>query len=343
MPQKIIRSICYFTTNPTIQHIGELDKLGLKLGSLGYQIQTKRVCTQGKDAKELYSIFKDVIEERSDLELGIGTVDPVSLKNQLLDFCNTKHLSLNIDLTIQKISENDVNLLFDIINTNPQKTFNFGYVFNNQKSSPFFPSGTFGKEGFSIGLQSTNLAQGCTELNQWLANIKSALLEISQLFGNDEKFLGIDSSIAPLFDKESSLINFIKKITGNFSNSVTTDTYTTITNYIKENNPKLIGLNGLMFPCLEDFELADEYEKGNFSIERNVFLSLHSGLGIDTYPIGIDESPRRVFDILKLIQALSNKYKKPLSVRFVSDGKAKIGKKTSYDNQYLKDVVVREL
>ena len=81
-----------------------------------------------------------------------------------------------------------------------------------------------------------------------------------------------------------------------------------------------------MFPALEDFELSDEYEKGNFTIERNIYLSLHSGLGIDTYPIGIDEKPERILEILKLLQALSNKYKKSLSARFVSDGKAKSGK-----------------
>ena len=62
-----------------------------------------------------------------------------------------------------------------------------------------------------------------------------------------------------------------------------------------------------MLPCLEDFELADEYEKGNFSIERNIFLSLQSGLGIDTYPIGINESPERILNILKIVQSLSNK------------------------------------
>src|SRR3990172_923395 len=98
-----------------------------------------------------------------------------------------------------------------------------------------------------------------------------------------------------------------------------------------------------MLPCLEDFELAEEYENGNFSIERNVFLSLHSGLGIDTYPIGIDEKSQRVADILKLVQGLSNKYQKPLSARFVSDGKAKIGGKTDFGNQYLKDVVINPL
>lgn len=96
-------------------------------------------------------------------------------------------------------------------------------------------------------------------------------------------------------------------------------------------------------PCLEDFELAKEYELGNFSVERNIFLSLHSGLGIDTFPVGIDEDLKRVTQILQLIQKLSNKYQKPLSVRFVSDGKAKIGDKTDFQNQFLKDVTIKKL
>ena len=124
---------------------------------------------------------------------------------------------------------------------------------------------------------------------------------------------------------------------------MTQDLYLRITNFIKHENPKPIGLSGLMFPCLEDFELADEYEKGNFSIERNIYLSMHSGLGIDTYPIGIDESPQRVFEILSLLQGLARKYQKPLSARFVSDGTAKIGEQTHFKNQYLKDVVLKPL
>ncbi|OHA47383.1 MAG: hypothetical protein A2541_00885 [Candidatus Taylorbacteria bacterium RIFOXYD2_FULL_36_9] len=98
-----------------------------------------------------------------------------------------------------------------------------------------------------------------------------------------------------------------------------------------------------MFPCLEDFELAEEYEKGNFNIERNIFLSLHSGLGIDTYPIAVNQNKERIVEILKLVQQLSNKFKKPLSVRFVSDGKAKLGEKTDFKNQYLKDVIIKKI
>jgi uncharacterized protein (UPF0210 family) len=138
-------------------------------------------------------------------------------------------------------------------------------------------------------------------------------------------------------------VEFIQQLGHTFDHSTTTSFYTKITEFIKEQNPKPTGLSGMMLPCLEDDALAAEYDKGNFSIERNVFLSLHSGLGIDTYPIAIDENPDRVVEILELIQALSNKYKKPLSTRFVSDGKAKIGEKTDYQNQYLADCTVRAL
>ena len=104
-----------------------------------------------------------------------------------------------------------------------------------------------------------------------------------------------------------------------------------------------MGLCGLMLPCLEDFELATEYEAGHFSIERNLFLALHSGLGIDTYPIGIDEKPERILAVLNLLQKLAAKYNKPLSARMVSDGQAKIGEKSNFKNQYLKDVIIRPL
>jgi uncharacterized protein (UPF0210 family) len=138
-------------------------------------------------------------------------------------------------------------------------------------------------------------------------------------------------------------VNFAERLHGSFSDSITTDTYMKITEFIEERNPRPVGLNGLMFPCLEDFELAEEYENGNFSIERNIFLSLHSGLGIDTYPIGFDEDKGRVLEILKTVQKLSEKYNKPLSIRFVSDGSAKIGETTEFGNQYLSDVKVRKL
>ena len=335
---KIIRSICYFSDNPNNKITEKISNIGKKLEKRGYVIQTKRICSAGKDIEKLNQIFNN-----KGLLLAVGSLGLEDTEKQLDSFYSANSLSFNIELSNKQIEEKYVEVLFDIIKNKPANTFNFTYVFNNKNSSPYFPSANYEKNGFSIGLQPTNLSENCNTLDEWLCEMKKVWLEIFELFKDESDFLGIDSSIAPLFSEKQSLVNFVNKTGVTFSESVITDFYIKITKFIKEENPKPVGLCGLMFPCLEDFELADEYEKGNFSIERNIYLSLHSGLGIDTYPIGIDEDHNNVLGILCLIQGLSNKYNKPLSVRFVSDGKAKIGEKTDFQNKYLKDVIVKKL
>lgn len=335
---KIIRSICVFTNNLDSDYAAVHKRIEDKLVNAGFSIQTKRLCVSGKTIKEL--------NEGVDSELQFISAGRLSLnqaKEQLNVFVDQRRVTFNMDLTGEDISSEHANILFDVIRQNPANTFNFSYSFNTPASSPYFTSTYCGQEGFSIGLQPTDLSEGCNSLQEWLDNMKATWSEIMNLLQDEEGFLGIDSSIAPLFSGNSSFIEFIRHLGIDFSSSVTTDIYTQISRFIKSENPKPVGLCGLMFPALEDFALAEEYEQGNFTIERNIYLSLHSGLGIDTYPIGVDEKVERVVDILKLIQALSNKYKKPLAVRFVSDGKAKIGEKAEFKNEYLKDVVINAL
>lgn len=339
MSNKIIRTICYFDKEPFSGSIEKVDKIAKSLTEKDFLVQTKRVCSSSVD-----KIINLDEKYASDIYIfGVGSLKRDELLKRLNELLACKDTSFNLDLTEKEITKEDAQILFEIIKNKPGRTFNFTYVFNNQPSSPFFPSGSYDKNGFSIGLQPTDLSEDCNSIGGWLDKIKEAWLEIYNLFENDSEFLGIDSSIASLFSGKSSLVGFIKKLGLDFSRSATTETYLKITKFIKEENPKPIGLCGIMFPCLEDFELAEEYERGNFSIERNIFLSLHSGLGIDTYPIGIDEKPERVIEILTLLQGLSAKYRKSLSARFVSDGKAKINEKTDFQNQYLKDVIVRPL
>lgn len=338
MTNKIIRSVCYFTKNPSDETVKKLSEISDLLTSNDFGIQTKRICTFGMSIKDLGDKISD-----KNIYLNVGALDLKIANKYLVDFLGNNNVAFNMDLSKSEIKKEHIDFLFKIINSNSEKTFRFSYVFNNALSSPFFPSGNYEKEGYAIGLQLTDLSESCDTIDEWFGEIRKVFNEIDLLFKSDKEFLGIDSSIAPLFSGKSSLVDFIKKIGYDFSYSVLTDNYLKITEFIKKENPKPIGLCGLMFPCLEDFRLAEEYEKGNFSIERNLFLSLHSGLGIDTYPVGVNEKQERIINILKTIQGLSNKYKKPLSCRFVSDGKAKIGEKTDFENQYLKDVIVREL
>lgn len=336
--KKVVRTICLFLDEITNKDIGLFDEIYDSLKAKGFSIQTKRICL---------SSYKTQINDKGLLNkgvlLGLGEQTSKELKENFADFLKSENKALNLDLTNENITTEHTDVLFKIIENKPDNTFRFTYGFNLPVSSPYFPSAKFGQKGFSIGLQPTDLSIKCKNITEWLGKMKAVWEEIDFLLKPIDGYLGIDSSIAPLFQGSSSLVNFIKRLGLDFSHSATTDIYTTISKFIKENNPRMIGLCGLMFPCLEDFELAEEYEKGNFNIERNIFLSLHSGLGIDTYPIAVNENKKRVTEILKLVQSLSNKYKKPLSVRFVSDGKAKIGGKTDFKNQYLKDVIVREL
>jgi uncharacterized protein (UPF0210 family) len=336
---KIIRSVCLFTDNPSLKAIARLGELTNRLSGRGFTIQTQRLCSPESDG-----IFQLDKEGDGNVRLSIGRLNFERATGILDPFCNAKNnVDFNVDLTHELITIRHISLLTNIIHSNAGKTFSFAYTFNNALSSPFFPSASYEMNGFAIGLQPTNLSEDCKTIEEWLERTKEVWSEIDSIFATEEDYLGIDTSIAPLFAGSSSFINFLNRIGLNFSNAVTTDVFIRIARFIREEGPKKVGLCGLMFACLEDFELAEEYEEGNFSIERNAFLSLHSGLGIDAYPIGIDENPERVTQILKLMQGLSNKYSKPLSIRLVSDGIAKVGQKTNFGNPYLKDVIIRPL
>jgi hypothetical protein len=257
------------------------------------------------------------------------------------DFLAAKNVAFNLDLTDQTLTKASAAILFEIIARKAGKTFNFAYTFNTPVSSPYYPSADYAQDGFAIGLQPTDLSEGCGSIEEWLDRVQEVWLEIDGLMEGEEGYLGIDTSIAPLFDGPGSLLRIVKDSGLTFAEAVTSDVFVRISRFIKTEGPRNTGLCGLMFPCLEDFELANEYEAGNFPVERNLFLSLHSGLGIDAYPIGVDERPERVLQILNLVQGLSNRYGKPLSVRFVSDGMARIGEGSNFGNPYLKDVVIQ--
>jgi len=53
--------------------------------------------------------------------------------------------------------------------------------------------------------------------------------------------------------------------------------------------------------------------------------------------------PTRIIEVLTLLQGLSNKHRKPLSARFISDGIARMGQRTNLRSPFLQDVEVRAL
>lgn len=335
---KVVRTICAFARHPDGETVSTLRRLSRRLAEAGYQVQTLRVCSPGTDLASLQKAVGD-----QDVMLGVGTLDFAAALDILPSFLLTDRVSFNLDLGERPIGPEQAGLLFRIMQERPDNTFRFAFTFNDPPSSPYFPSARYEREGFAIGLQPTNLASGQDTLQGWLEAVERCWWEVESLLGDEPGYLGLDSSVAPLFRGAGSLVGLVRRYQGSFDRSTTSDLYLRITEFLRRRNPHPVGLCGLMLPCLEDFELADEYQAGRFPLERNLFLSLHCGLGVDTYPVGMDEDPERVVQMLRLVQGLSHRHSKPLSVRLVSDGVAKIGHRTSFGNQYLADVVVRPL
>ncbi|HEX6355930.1 DUF711 family protein [Actinophytocola sp.] len=335
---KIVRTICRFVAEPDGRAVDSLAELSGRLRGLGYEIQTTRVCGGRGDIAELARTV-----DGTDVLASVGRLPFDSALAQLPAFFAAGNVSFNVDLAGQEIEPEHVDLVRRIIEERPGHTFNFCYTFNNRPSSPFFPSATYAEDGFAVGLQAVDLADGLTTLDDWLSAMAACWREIADEFRDEPGFLGIDGSPAPFGAGKGSLVEFVRRLGMTFPESATSTIYLTITDFLREHNPKIVGLNGLMLPCLEDAALAAEYESGEFTVERNLFLSLHSGLGIDTYPVGVDERPERMLQVLRLVRALSNKHRKPLSIRFVSDGRARIGERTDFRSPYLVDCVVRPL
>jgi hypothetical protein len=335
---KVVRSICLFTESPSKHSIARLNSLSGRLAGAGFMVQTQRLCSPDVD-----SIFD--MDRLGDAKtyLSLGQVKWDQSFSILDQLAHSRNVAFNVDLSNQAIDAMHVKLIEEIIAKDPAKTFSFTYTFQNSPSSPFFPSATYERSGFAIGLQPTNLSAEATTVDEWLGRMRDTWHEIDGLMAREEDYLGIDTSIAPLFDGPSSFVNFIRRLGLAFDRTVTSDLFLKLSSFIKEESERHVGLCGLMFPCLEDFELADEYEAGNFSVERCLFLSMQSGLGLDAYPLGVDEDPERIAEVLRLVQGLANKHRKPLSARFISDGRARIGERTALANPYLKDVAVRAL
>ena len=337
MSAPIVRSLCLFADRLDDAVGGRLDTLATRLVDVGFALQTRRICVAGHGARDVAAAYADGTRF-----LSIGQLDRAALAREFDALLEVDDVACNLGVD-GPVTAADVAWLQRLVAARPERTFTFAWTFHNAPGSPFFPSATWAGNGFALGLQPTDLAAGCATPEAWLARIEETWHTLVALFGGEPDFLGIDGSVAPLWNDPGSLVGHVRRWAGSFERAVTSDLFLRITAFLQARNPRPVGLNGLMLPCLEDRLLAEEYTQGRFGIERNLFLAMHCGLGIDTYPVGIDEPPARVLDILRLVQGLAARHAKPLSVRFVSDGRAHVGERTGFGNRYLHDVVVRPL
>jgi hypothetical protein len=334
---KIVRSICEFQEALPQAPWESLEERRRKCEDLGYSVQTLRLVYPGSVGH-----LSDIERGASHLlALGVRSLREVDLIFD--DFIDQPHVSLAIDGTSLEDMLPVATMVAELAGRAPEKMFEFSMVVNPAASSPYFPGAMYERSGYSIGLQSPSLREEGMSMGAWLSEMNSAWLELEDTFGQERDFIGIDSSVAPLGGGLGSFAEAAIAYKGSFSRAQTSDFFHSVSSWIRERNPRPAGYCGLMFPCLEDEGLSSLYEQGRFGVDTALFLSLHSGVGLDTYPIAMDEPPEILVDTLRLVRALSLKHRKSLSVRFVSDGIARVGHVTQFNNPYLQDVRVRSL
>jgi hypothetical protein len=192
---KIVRTVCLFIDRPSKAAVARLEHVANRLSDN----QTRRLCSPDFDG-----VFSLDREGDGSIFLSVGRVRFDEAGAVLHQFCNAKRVDFNVDLTHEPVTVRHTRLLTDIIKKNAAKTFSFAYTFNNVLSSPYFPSAAYEKNGFAVGLQSTSLSDGCQKIEQWFERMKAAWSEIDLLFSAEEGYLGIDTSIAPLFADSGS-------------------------------------------------------------------------------------------------------------------------------------------
>ena len=340
MSNKIIRSLCYYTDNPGPHTVARLQALQSLFESRGFALQTLRIaCPDG-----LFEVaeLEAKLQAYPELLLSIGHLEPEAVQTALPSFRRSPKVFFHRRID-QGFAPGDWPMLQSLWRKAPLKSFHLAFNACCPASSPFFPSARYEREGFSVGLQSTNLAAEVPNFKAWLQRQQEVWLELADLLAAQPDALGIDSSIAPLGRGAGSLVHWLEQWLGSWEKAVQSSIFMDMTAFIRAQNPWPVGLCGLMLPCLEDFQLAEQYEKGAFSLERNLFLSLHCGLGIDTYPAPLDTPLERLQDLGEQVRRLALKYQKCLSIRLIADGKSQAGQVSDFQNHYLQDAVLQTL
>lgn len=215
--------------------------------------------------------------------------------------------------------------------------FRFGASMNVQPNGPFFPftyaSGD--KLSFSVGLEMAEeindiLAKNqIDDLNQLYQHIMQRLepqiIEVERQIEENANdigidFAGIDFSLAPLPQKNSSIITILKEIgisDINHTGVMFATAYLTrlLKTFAKKH--KSVGFSGVMYSLLEDYEYARLNDIQEISIDRMISLSTMCGCGVDMVPVDYASSDVDLRGILCEVACISSRLSKPLGVRIL--------------------------
>ncbi len=235
----------------------------------------------------------------------------------------------------------------------------FAALANVQPGTPFFPAAYWhkGPPAFAIATESADIAVLASEGSTDAALTHARLTGLVESHGrrlqeigfqavakHDLDFLGIDFSLAPYPNPETSIGAALEAVTQSKLGSPGTLTAAALlTDAVQRADFLQTGFCGLMLPVLEDIVLAGRAAEGGLLVNELLQWSAVCGTGLDTVPLPGDVTEESLAALLFDVAALSVRLNKPLTARLMPlPGKA-AGDPVHFDFPYFADGGVLDL
>ncbi len=244
------------------------------------------------------------------------------------------------------------------ISNNGFDNFRVGVSCDCRPHTPFFPfSYHDGDNGFSVALETVDMFLNTieSEIHNGIEAVQTTLLErltdnliLIDKLGRDierqtgMKFLGIDASLAPFPNGDTSVAKIVEKLgVEDFGANGSLFFTSFLTNIIKmalfKSNVRYVGFNGVMYSLLEDDYLAKRARQKNFNIDSLMLYSTVCGCGIDMVPVPGDILEEEIAAMIMDVSSLAITLNKPLGVRILPIPGKKGNELTGFNYDFLVD------
>jgi len=231
----------------------------------------------------------------------------------------------------------------------------FAALANVPAGAPFFPAAYHDKDkpAFAIATESADLAvkafenaktieEGRNNLVSEIEKHGKKLNEVAKSLNN--KFYGIDFSLAPFPDDAHSLGNAVEKMgVSRIGLHGSLAAAAILTEAVDRADFPHTGFSGFMQPVLEDSILAKRAAEGTLTIKDALLYSAVCGTGLDTIPLPGDTTSEQLVPLLLDLSALALRLDKPLTARLMPVPGKKAGDETNFDFGFFANSKVMKL
>ncbi len=223
----------------------------------------------------------------------------------------------------------------------------FTALANVPAGSPFFPAAFHdgGAPGFGLATeaaslavevlsQADGLAAGLQALQQAIEDHGKRLSDVGEQVASQTgfRFTGIDFSLAPFPEESSSLGTALERMgvphTGQHGSLAAA---AMLAATLDQADFPRIGFSGLLFPPLEDANLAQRAAENILTVKDLLMYSAVCGTGLDTIPLPGDTTPEELTPLLLDLAALALRLDKPLTARLMPVPGKQAGEPTTFD------------